>query len=236
MQDYPKFPSYLENWYEKFAPLLVNGLTDGPTYVRLATKSLPTLDVVLAIRPVMQRLDSNALMIGGKVSVFPIKESLKANPSSEDVMVSWLTSAYPQITFQKVSAERVGTTVLSVQNAPYKSGKSYVEAFKEADTVGKLLTYIEGLIGEPIDNRQQVARAISEALLAQVPFVFSKFVIEEAPKGSITEAQGFTNSDNVIQLASKKMLSSMLGGDMEAAVKEDMAAAPVFEGGDPDDE
>lgn len=229
----PNFPKYLNTWREKFEPLLVEGLSDGPTYVRLATKSLPTLDVVLAVRPVMQRLDSKTLMVGGKVAVFPVADSVKAAPSSEEVMITWLMGAYPQINFQKRNAERVGTVVMSVQNAPYKSGKSYVEAFKEADTAGKMLAYVEELIGESIAERQKVARAVNEALLAQVPRNFAQFVSEDAPATSLKDQPGFANDDNVIMLASKKALSAMLTGEMDAVISEDMAAAPAE--GDTDD-
>jgi hypothetical protein len=67
-----KAPSWMIDWQKKYQPMLVDGLTDGPTYVRLVGKSLPALDVVLALRPMVGRITDDSVMVGGKLSVFRI--------------------------------------------------------------------------------------------------------------------------------------------------------------------
>ena len=124
-------------------PLLVEGLTDGPTYVRLMIKELPALDVVLAIRPMVGRITESAIMLGGKLSVFPLKDTLKAAPANEATMANWLKAAFPNVEWPKVSSRRVGTIVATPQTAPYYSGAEYLTAFKQSDTVEKMVAFIE---------------------------------------------------------------------------------------------
>lgn len=221
-----KLPEWVAEWQAKYPALLVSGLTDGPMYVRLATKSLPMLDVVVALKPFISRVTSKMVMVGGKLAVFPIKETLKAQPASEQVMVGWLRAAYPNIEFPKFSGERVGTIVAAPQGAPYGAGAAYREAFKESSTVNKLVDHIESLIGEPVAERAQVERAITDAMLAQLPSVFGKFKVETPTKEELVNDTEYADGSNVIAFGAKANIVSILSGDMAQAIESDMKAAP----------
>jgi hypothetical protein len=202
-----KTPAWMKEWQAKYAPILVEGLTDGPTYVKLGAKSLDALDVVLAFRPMISRIDKGTIVVGGKLSVFPVKDSIKAQPSSTNVMVKWLEGAYPNAEFPKKGKERVGTIIASLQKAPLDGGKAYTAQFRESDNVSKMMSYIEALTGEAIDGRKLAERAIQEAFVAEMPDVFTKI---DDPDAVVSSAGVYGDGDNVVKLIAKKQIDAVL--------------------------
>ena len=193
-------PAWMIEWQGKFKEILVEGLTDGPTYVKLGSKSLNALDVVLAFRPMASRVTKDAVVIGGKLSVFPVKESIKAMPSSNQTMVGWLAGAYPSAVFPKRDKTRVGTLIAAVQDAPLNSGKAFITQLRELGGVEKMLQYIESFTGAAVENRKLVARALVEAFTASLP----EFFADGGPEAPVGKPQTYTDGGNVVQLILKK--------------------------------
>lgn len=203
-------PAWMDEWQNKHQPLLVEGLTDGPTYVRLMIKELPALDVVLAIRPMVGRITESAIMLGGKLSVFPLKDTLKAAPANEATMANWLKAAFPNVEWPKVSSRRVGTIVATPQTAPYYSGAEYLTAFKQSDTVEKMVAFIEQMVGGEVADRKHVLRAITDALEAELPALFDAASLDKAVETPTTLDTEFGDGDKVVSFAKKKMAMELI--------------------------
>jgi hypothetical protein len=181
---------WLKSWQEKYQPLLVEGLSDGPTYVRLATKSLDMLDVVVALRPVSSRINAHIIMIGAKLSVFPVIESLKVDPANKSVLRGWLLEAYPHVVFPKQDHQRLGTVFAAGFGAPYDEGTVFLEEFKKHGLAEKLIHQVEEMLGTPVEDAKQVIRAVSDAYAAQLPLLFK---LKQGPKEPVYDGS------NVIQ-------------------------------------
>lgn len=203
-----KPPQWMPSWQQKYSGLLVEGLTDGPTYVRLSRKSLDALDVVLAFRPLVSRVTSDTIVIGGKLSVFPVKESIKAEPASDAVMVTWLLGAYPELSCQKRSVDRVGTLVAALYQADVTAGKVFIDQWGDTDHVEKMLDHIVEISKTEIENRKLVSRALKEALRAEMPVLFSDVVQNPKAKVDVT-ATTFNDGEKVVDLIAYKQAEEL---------------------------
>lgn len=165
-------PAWFPKWREKYAPMLVNGVTDGPTYVRLTVKECPMLTVDLAFRPYATRITEDILALGGKLSVFPRKDTLKAEPANAKTMVGWLTASFPDIEFVKKAEYRVGTEVLAMVKAPIGSKGAFLKTFDDAPFVDILLSHVEKMGHFEVQDRKLAIRALKEAYVGWVENLF----------------------------------------------------------------
>jgi len=198
-----KVPKWFEGWKDKYSSALVEGLTDGPTYVRLARKECPMLDVQLALRPYVMRITENKIALCGKLSVFPIKDTLKAAPANEEVMANWLAAAFPDVEFPKRSGQRVGTIILTLADAPMNAKKAFKVHWAESKMVDSLLDWIEGIGHLTVADRKLAARALKEAYGYWLDTAFYE---EDGPDtAKVGEDGEIAHGNNILQFMKKKV-------------------------------
>ena len=196
-----KAPAWFNDWKDKYQPILVDGLTDGPTYVRLTRKECPMLDVELAFRPFVTRVTEDKIAFVGKLSVFPVKGTVKAEPANASTMVGWLSGAFPNLEFPKKSDLRVGTVLLTIADAPMNAKKAFTEHFADSPLVDKLLDWIEEMGGFKVENRKLAARALKEAYVHWLDVVFLPGDGDSA--ASVGTTAEFAAGDNILPFVKK---------------------------------
>lgn len=200
-----KGPEWFDGWREKYNSLLVEGLTDGPTYVRLCRKECPMLDVEMALRPYVMRLTEDKIAFCGKLSVFPVKDTIKAAPASEKIMADWLSAAFPNMEFPKRSGQRVGTVIMTLATAPMDAGTAFKKHWADTNMVDAMLDWIEGMHGITVPDRKLATRALKEAYGNWLDYAFND---EDGKPGKpVSVDTDIAHGENILPFVKKKLAS-----------------------------
>lgn len=175
-------PEWIAAWRQKHGALLVEGLTDGKNYVRLARKETDNAKLVLAFRPMLDRVSDEGIVLGGKLAVF--FEEKKAEPLNEETAIEWLSAGWPEIPYNRKNEKRLGTTMMAPVEAPLKGGVDFIATLNTGTAVDKLMQAIEEKIGGKIDDRKAVIRAIVDAMVEQAIPLFKDTAKAEEGKAA----------------------------------------------------
>lgn len=186
-------PKKMAEWRAKFDPILVEGLTDGKNYIRLQRKETPHGTFVLAFRPLMQRVEPEAVLLGGKLSLFI--ENTTVAPVNEETAVAWLEECYPSVPWSKRDGgKRLGTNLLSPVKAPLGQGKQFLDSLREAHTAEAMLKSIEEKADIAAENRKQVLRAMYEAFDQYGTVCFDDLMAEKPQTGETADVLEFPSN------------------------------------------
>lgn len=164
-------PMTLSQWQDEYAPILIDGVTSKRSYVRLFTRKTPTQQVALAVRPALARLSDEHVLVGCKLAAFPVPGTATVAASSDAVRSHWLLAAFPQIPWNRISAERIGVTLGGPRAVGIMDGVLFAKYLQESDYVDGLVGAIEAAVGEPGEERPRIVAALRDAYVGQIPEV-----------------------------------------------------------------
>jgi hypothetical protein len=156
---------------DDFSNLLRRGLSGNLDYITLKQKSRSP--VFLQFKPFVQRINSQVIYIGGKLSAFPDKESQKFLGLETGDQVNLLKAAWKKLPQDRVNQSRVGSNAGFHVVAGYADQTLFETRFDKGHMIHKLLEAIEEGLGIEIDNKNEVVGYLSLKYHQQLPHVFA---------------------------------------------------------------
>jgi len=145
---------------------VMNGLSSTESYVILHRQKRNAMH--LAIRPMVFRLGTQTIFVGGKLRIggdgtYGGQVPDKIAATDVDERLEQLKAGYTGFSWSREDSRRVSTTVGLGFAATESDGEAFRDYFTEVDFIDKLVNVIENRTGTTVQNKRKVKQLLSDA-------------------------------------------------------------------------